>query len=385
VTAGQIVAGTGEEGTPAPDRPLSRLGRRRPSSFSLPTFKAAHLMGGLLAALAVWVLVSNSAVWMTEMEVILVYAIAALGQDWLIGRTGQVSVGVSAFLAVGAFTTARVAEQSWGQFPVALIASGVGGGLLGLLVGSIGLRFRGLYLILGTLALQFIVSFAAQEYQGHQASLLVPTARLGSVHMPADSRSFGVAELIILALVLLLLWGMYSRSPGRTWQAIRTDQLAAAVTGIEVTRWKLTAFVGSSVLTSIAGCLLAYQTQVVGYETFSLGLAITVVVMVFIGGQATLLGSLIGATLVMLLPFELQRIGNNAENSFPSLSNWLSKNVGSLDQAVYGALLLAVLVFEPRGVVGVGRRIISATTSLYHRISERGAIDSGSVEAGAKA
>jgi branched-chain amino acid transport system permease protein len=305
------------------------------------------------------VLLQDNAVYTYELSIVLIYVLAAIGQDWLIGRTGQASIGAAAFMAVGAFTGARIAAAPWGYFPLPLIGALLVGGAVGLVTGITGLRFRGLYLLLATLALQFIISFCAQEYQGQSGGLAVPPAHIGGIQF-SSSQAFSVVELIVIVIVMVLLGGLYKRAPGRIWNAIRQDELAAAVAGIDTRRWKLAAFVGSSAVTAMAGALLAYQAQIVTYATFSLDMAIAILVMVFVGGQGSMLGAILGAALVELLPFELQRISTSTAVSMPSLSSWLSTNASTVDDAVYGFVLLLVLLYERDGLVGLGGRTVHA-------------------------
>ena len=354
-TAALAEPGTGRppQIRPAPREVLRAVGPR-------------HVVFGLLLVLVADVLLQDNPVYTYELSIVLIYVLAAVGQEWLVGRAGQVSIGAAAFMAVGAFTGARIAEAGWGDFPLPLIGAALVGGAVGLITGLTGLRFRGLYLLLATLALQFVVSFCAQEYEGQSGGLAVPAAHIGGTQF-ASSRSFSVLELIVVAVVMALLAGLYKRGPGRIWRAIRQDEMVAAVAGINTTRWKLAAFVGSSAVTAMAGALLAYQSQLVSYQTFSLDLAISVLVMVFVGGQGSMLGAILGASLVILLPFELQRVGTATAASMPNLSSWLSINAATVDDAVYGFVLLLVLLYERDGLVGLGGRIVRVVQARRSR------------------
>jgi branched-chain amino acid transport system permease protein len=297
-------------------------------------------------------------IWIYQASLVAAYAIAAVGQQWLVGRVGQVSIGGAAFLAIGAFSGAKVAAQGWGVFPLPLIAAGLMGSVVGFIVGAAGLRFRGLYLLLSTLALQYVVAFLTFEYQGTAGGLIVPAAHIGGVTF-GQGRSFLILELVVLGLVVLVLQSMYSRLPGRAWKAISEDELAAAVTSIDVVRWKLLAFMGSSAVTAMAGAILGYLLQTVSNQTFSLDLAISLLVMVFIGGAGSMFGAIIGAALVTLLPFGLQNISNSLSAN-ASLANWLTTNGATLDTAIYGAALLVVLLYQRDGIVGLGRKLATA-------------------------
>ena len=122
--------------------------------------------------------------------IVIIYAISALGLEWLMGRTGQVSLGNAALMAVGAYTTAIVAPESWAPFPVPIVISALVGAVIGFIVGLPALRLRGVYLALATLALHFIVVFAADRYQkdtGSISGLSVPVAEIGGVRLRAGA------------------------------------------------------------------------------------------------------------------------------------------------------------------------------------------------------
>jgi branched-chain amino acid transport system permease protein len=304
-----------------------------------------------------------------EIALVLVFGIAALGQDLLMGRAGQISLGAAAFMAIGAYTTARLSVESWAPFPLPLIAAAVLGGVAGLIVGIAGLRFRGLYLILSTLVLQFVISFAGQEYQGSQEQgFTVNTASLPGIEF-GQGRPIMVLLFVVLGLVTLAFAGLYRRAPGRAWSAIRQNETAAAIAGIDVLRWKLLAFVASSAVIAVAGSMYAYVTGLVSYIPFNLDLAVSILVMVFIGGIGSMAGALIGATIVTLLPVWFQQ-STTGLSSAPGIASWLSTNGPTLSTALYGLALLLVLLFERDGLVGLARRSWRSASKLRQRRGE---------------
>lgn len=314
----------------------------------------------LFAAGAVYVLFGATTFDQYEASLIAVYAIAALGQDWLMGRAGQVSLGAAAFMAIGAYTTGALDSTSWAPFPVPTILAAVVGGAVGLLVGITGLRFRGLYLALSTLALQFIVTFAGERYQGsNEAGLTVGLPHLGPVNI-GMGRGLLVMLILIGGLVVVALRGMYDRAPGRAWAAIKQNEQSAAVAGVNVTRWKLLAFVGSSAVTAIGGSMYAYVVGNVTYVPFSLDLAISILAAVFVGGLCSISGSLIGAVIIVMLPTWLKGLAGGLPAS-GGASKWLSTNSAELAIAIYGLVLLLVLLSGRGGVAGL---VNSAVTRL---------------------
>jgi ABC-type branched-subunit amino acid transport system permease subunit/ABC-type branched-subunit amino acid transport system ATPase component len=279
---------------------------------------------------------------------VLIYGLSALGLDWLMGRAGQVSIGNGALMAVGAFVTAAVADKPWAPFPVPLLVSGAAGAIAGLLIAMPSLRLKGIYFALVTLALQFMVLFGAREYEQHIGQVsglaVAPPKIAGYVF------SFGPSYILMLAvivgLVMLLLYSAYQRLPGRMWRAIRESELAASTIQVDVRRWKLSAFVGSSAVISVSGSLLAYYTGVVSSDSFTLTFAISFVVMIIVGGVGSMSGALFGAMLVTLAPVALSHLSNLDPNSV-----WLTSNLPVIQDGIYGLLVLIVLLFLPKGVL----------------------------------
>jgi branched-chain amino acid transport system permease protein len=180
---------------------------------------------------------------------VMIYAISALGLDWIGAEPGQVSIGNASFMAIGAYATATASGAGLPLLPTLVIACLAGAGV-GFLVGLPALRLRGLYLALSTLALQFITFSLSLQYEtmaGKSAGFFVPPATLGPIEIE-QGRPMTIALAIVLALVIAVLRNLYTRAPGRAWLAIKESEMAAAVIGLNPTRWKLTAFVASSAL-----------------------------------------------------------------------------------------------------------------------------------------
>ena len=287
---------------------------------------------------------------------VVVYAIAAIGQDWLIGKAGQISIGGAAFLGVGSYTTAFTRNTPLHYFPIPIILSMVVGAIFGLIVAIPALRVSGLYLVLTTLAFQQIFAFWAQDYQGEKSGFYPPAMRIGSWNLGGSRASFLVV-IVCLLLVILVLGNLYRFAPGNIWRAIHEDPLATGVIGINVEKWRLFAFVGSSAVTALAGSLFAYLIGLVAYSTYTLTLGISLVVMVFLGGVGSPIGVLIGAAAITYLPVGLQHVANLSPQGSP-LNNWLTSNQGTVETLVYGVVLVAILLFEPAGLAGIGRRVV---------------------------
>jgi branched-chain amino acid transport system permease protein len=304
-----------------------------------------------------FLLLSNSTFWIYTAGLTVIFAISALGLDWIQGRAGQVSIGSAAFMAVGAFVAA-VAVSKGVPSILALVLAAFAGGLTGVLVGLPALRLRGLYLALATLALQFIVNALGNEYEtasGQLAGVPVPTTTVGPINLVAG-RSFFAALVVVLVIVIFALRRLYRRAPGRAWLAIKESEMSAGVIGLNPTRWKLSAFVGSSALISLSGGLLGYYTLRVDAGSFSLDFAITFVAMVIVGGLGSIPGVIAGAVLITATPYLL----STWTASLPSnlvISQWLNNNIAYINSGLYGIILLVFLLFQPQGIAGALRAL----------------------------
>jgi branched-chain amino acid transport system permease protein len=306
-----------------------------------------------------------------EFSTVIVFAIAALGQDWLIGSAGQVSIGGAAFMAVGAFTVSGTEGTPLGSWPIQLLLVALFGAVFGVLVGFTSFRLAGLYLFLSTLAFQFIISFWTTEYQGsNEIGYSNAPPSIGSWHIASAD---GLAEFALVAFFVAATFTYFvrRRSPGRYWRAIRESEIAAGSIGIDVRRWKLTAFVGSSVITALAGGVYAWIEPSVTSAAFSLTLAISIAVMVFFGGRGTIVGPLVGAAAITLLPEGLTTLSQHLP---AATSNWMSLNSGMVVQGVIGLVLVLVLLLQPQGLVGLARGILDRSTS---RMRSHRAVPSG--------
>jgi branched-chain amino acid transport system permease protein len=329
---------------------------------SLPGRPVAYLYV-LAIAVCLWLFTGNNSYDLFLASTVVVYAIAAIGQDWLIGRAGQVSIGGAAFMGIGAFTTVATTNTPFGHFPVPLIIAALSGAIVGVVVGLPASRLGGLYLVLTTLALQFVFGFVAQEYQGNRlGGIAAPSLSLFGASLGSPRPMF-VLDVVVLLAVMVLLHNLYRYAPGNMWRAIRDDPLAAGTMGISVARWRMLAFVGSSAVTAVAGCLFAYLVDVVSYTTFTLDLGISLIVMVYVGGVGAPLGILLGAAAVTYLPNLLTDLTNLAPAG-SSTNSFLQSNAGTLESLVYGLLLVIVLLFEPEGLAGIARRLFALASRL---------------------
>jgi branched-chain amino acid transport system permease protein len=282
--------------------------------------------------------------------------IGSLSLMLLTGFAGQISLGHSGLIAAGAFVTGILAKEVQAPFWVTLPASAAAGALLGVVFGLPSLRLRGLYLAVSTLALHFVVVYLGAEYEttrGLSTGILVDPPRIAGYEI-SSGRAWYFVMLVAATVVLLLCINLLRSRTGRAWRAIHTRETVAEALGIGVARAKLSAFVISSTITAVAGCLFAYYRSFVSVEAFSLFLSIQYVAMIIIGGMGTLLGAVLGAIFVTLLPYLIE----GALMQLPG-AEALAGALFAFNYAAFGLVTILFLVFEPLGLVGIWRRLQS--------------------------
>jgi branched-chain amino acid transport system permease protein len=284
---------------------------------------------------------------------VLLAVIGALALMLLTGFAGQISLGHAGLLAAGAFTVG-VLTQGWSAPPwVCLPAAALVGALLGLIFGFPSLRLRGIYLVVSTLALHFIVIYLGGEYEtrgGYSSGVVIDPPVLFGYTLQEP----GAWYYVLLAFSGAVLWmsaNLLRSRTGRAWCAIRANETVAEALGVAVARYKLMAFVITSAITAFAGALFGYYRGFVGAEAFSISLAIQYAAMIIIGGMGSLAGAVWGAILVTLLPYLIEAVTGLLPDA-PRLANSLF----AADYAAFGLVMILFLVFEPGGVMGLWRR-----------------------------
>ncbi len=309
---------------------------------------------GLLTALALPFLASPF--WLHLTNLVALATVGAVALNLLTGVCGQVSLGHAAFLAVGAFTAAIMAGHLHVPFLLVLGTAAAVGAMLGLIVGLPSLRFRGLYIAISTLAMHYAILYGLRTYQANlggsaTAGMHVPSPSLGPLVLNND-RSWYYVLLAAAVGSIAVAINLLRTQPGRAWMALRDRDIAAEALGIHVAYYKLLAFMVSSGLTALAGALIAYFSNVVTSDEYTLELAVSYLAMIIVGGLGSVLGSVLGAAFITLLPHLIDK----AFAVLPRPS-FIGTQVFSLQIAVLGIVILLFLVFEPRGLVEIWRRI----------------------------
>lgn len=262
-----------------------------------------------------------------------IYSIGIMGQNLLIGYTGQISFGQAGFLCIGAFTFGHMAGAG-APWPASLLAAGVVTGLFGVLVGFPSLRLKGPYLAIATLG------FGVAVYQVFVNSPMLSGGRMG---MAVDKLSplWGLSSvdfsyyfnLIIATLFTLATYNIVSSYMGRAFIAIRDNDIAAEILGVNLTRYKLLSFGISSFYMGVQGGLYALLLGYLEPNMFTFMETITFLVAVIVGGLASVEGAIMGAAFVIFVP-----------HFFSDLKEFVP--------VVFGAAIVIILIFEPGGLAG---------------------------------
>ncbi|AOV03809.1 branched-chain amino acid ABC transporter permease [Delftia sp. WSY_4] len=278
---------------------------------------------------------------------------SATGLNILTGYTGLVSLGQAAFMGLGAYTVAIV-QARWGT-PVLfnLLAGGFVAMLGGIVVGLPSLRVKGLYLAIATIAASFIAHFlfANLRLTGGTAGLTLQPATVFGVALDTSFRLYWV----IVPVTLLMLLGaanLFRTRTGRAFIAIRDRDISAEVLGIPLLRYKLLSFGLSSFYAGVAGGLWAYFFRVVTPESFPLLMSIFFLAAIIVGGMGSILGSILGAVFMTMVP-ELLKLIVDLLPGGSELTVFLSP----VRTMVFGLLIIVFLVFEPQGLAQMWRRL----------------------------
>ena len=258
---------------------------------------------------------SVSAFRASQITLMAYYVPAVAGLTVLTGLNGQISLGHGALMAVGAYTTALLLEHVPGlPFLGVLVAAVLVTSLVGVLVGAAASRLHGPYLAGATLALAVglpgVALYFEEELGGEQGLLVSPPRPSETIESVAffltgseitTGKYLGYVGWALALVVLLLLSNLVRSRYGRVWRAVRDDEVAAELAGIDLGRARVLAFVVSAACAGVGGCLLAITTRLAAPTSFTLVLSISLLVAIVIGGLGSLLGAVLGSTLLVFL------------------------------------------------------------------------------------
>ena len=306
-----------------------------------------------LLAFVVIPLVAND-YWLKAILIpFLVYALAAVGLNILTGYAGQLSLGTGGFMAVGAYASYKLATA----FPelniiAVFLLSGLFSAGVGIVFGLPSLRIKGFYLAVATLAAQFFLIWLFNKvawFYNYNPSGTIdapPRSMFGELITGAAAKPEVkyLTALTMLVVFALLTKNVVRGSMGRAWMAIRDMDIAAEIIGIRPLRTKLLAFAVSSYVCGVAGAeLFALHFGSVETLAFDINLSFLVLFMIIVGGLGSVMGSILGAGFIVLIPIVLT-------NVFVGGFGMQAVTAKHIEFMVFGGLIIFFLIVEPRGL-----------------------------------
>lgn len=277
-------------------------------------------------------------------------AIAALGLTLVMGFAGQVSLGQAAFYAIGAYVsgvlTATYGWNGWAALALAVVMGGVTAFVVGLPI----FKLSGLLLAMATLGFGIIVYYILVNWSGVTGGpsglTSIPPLSIGRLRLDSDARMFWLTWGCLLFL-LGLAGNLVDSRVGRALRAIHGSEPAAQAVGIDTTSYKLGIFTVAGAITALAGGLYAHYLTFINPSPFGFAYSIELLLMVVLGGVASLWGALLGAALVVVLVEALRALS-------PLLT--VSHGAAEYEIVLFGLILMALMVFVPQGLSGIFRR-----------------------------
>jgi len=301
-----------------------------------------RLMLFLLAAVVIVVfpLVVANKFYIHLAQTLCYTAVAVIGLNILLGLSGQMSLGQAGFYAAGAYGSALLSAKLGWPLGYSMLAGVAIAGLLGMAVGLIALRTRGIYLTMATLAFGFIAEITVQRWTdltgGTMGVLGIPSLDFGSRKM-GGVYFMWVAGAVYLTVQILSDY-VFSSRYYRVLLAIKENESAARTAGFNVPVWRTAVFALSAVAAGIAGVFFTHQSAYINSDAFTLNLTLSMLVATVIGGLGTSYGPLIGTIITL------------------AIAEFIA-SLYDISLLIYGSILLAVLLLVPEGAIGIMRRI----------------------------
>jgi len=289
----------------------------------------------------------------------LIYAIAAIGLNILVGYCGQVSLGTGGFMAVGAYAVYKL-MTSFPEVSILIHVVLAGGitAIVGVLFGLPSLRIKGFYLAVATLAAQFFLVWLFNRvpwFYNYSASGQISSPERTVLGVPVTGANTDAWASYMVCLVFVTISAIIARnltrgSMGRKWMAIRDMDIAAEIIGVNPLTAKLSAFAVSSFFIGVAGALFfaVYLGAVEVGEVFGINKSFLVLFMIIIGGLGSIFGSFAGAAFLVLLPVFLK-------NVLVGTLGWPTDLAAHLEFMIVGGLIIVFLIVEPHGLAQLWR------------------------------
>src|ERR1700752_210513 len=324
--------------------------------FPTTTSRNMAILGVVLICFAPLVF---SGYWLSILIQIGIFSIAALGLNILVGFTGQISIGHAAFFLFGAFTSAYINNN----FPVpvffAIPLAGVVTALVGLIFGVPAARLKGLYLVIATLAAQYILLDFFSRAEWFSGGTVPASANPFSIfgYTLRGDRQYFYVVLAYVVVSFVLVTNLMRTRDGRALVAVRDHYLSAEIMGINLTKYRTLSFGLAAFFAGVAGALYAHYQLVVSQEGFGIERSVLFLAMIIIGGTGSIMGTLMGTAFVVLLPESMESLSNSLKGGafYHALS--LNNNITFLREIAIGLIIIGFFMFEPDGLAHRWRQI----------------------------
>lgn len=278
---------------------------------------------------------------MTLMNRVVIFSIAALGFNILLGYAGQISLGHAAFMGIGGYTSAYLTMELDMPFILSIILAGLIPMIIGLLLGLVALRLEKLYLAIATLGLGVTIQNVFFEWGtftgGHSGMRGIPSPEIFGFSF-REREFFLMLSTVILIMFAIFSYNFIRSKTGRALVAMRDSESAAQAMGISLFNYKLIAFALSAFYVGVAGSLYAHLYRYIEPNLWGVELSLDLLAIVVIGGLASIGGSILGAAFVQLLP--------RVMSSVPFLDG-----IANINFILTGLFLIIVIIFFPRGLI----------------------------------
>jgi len=285
---------------------------------------------------------------LTIVITIIAMVIAALGIQILTGYCGQLSSGHAAFVAVGAYTSALLTVNTGMTFWLAVPIAGLTAGFIGLIVGLTSIRLQGFYLIISTLAAQFVIMYIISHWTvvtGGSFGMSAPPPELFGFVFNSTESYYYIA-FVALLIATYVARNIVRTNVGRAFIAIRDNDLAAKVMGINITVYKLLAFFIGCTFAGVGGAIAAHARGVVTPDSYTLVESFWYLGYIIIGGLGTITGAFFGVIFIAILNNGLSALLGALSSIYTGAASLL----GPLMLIIFGLAIVLFLMFEPRGL-----------------------------------
>jgi branched-chain amino acid transport system permease protein len=304
-----------------------------------------YILSGLIVAMIPLVTEMERST-LTMLNLIVIYAIVAIGFNILLGYAGQISLGHAAFMGLGAYISAYVTSNLEVPFLVSLLLAGVIPLVVGLILGLVALRLEGHYLAIATLGFGVALQQTFKEWIGFTNGFSGARAVTPEIFGYAlrEREHYFVLVVIVCVLLILFAHNLLSSKTGRALIAMRDSEHAAQAMGVSLFKYKLIAFALSTFYAGIGGALYVHLIRFTEPNQWGVDLSLNLLAMVVIGGLASIPGSVLGAAFIVFIPEFVKDI------------EWL-QNIKNVASIFTGVALVLVILFFPHGLARIGTQL----------------------------